>query len=213
MKKIKIFMMISTILLLAGCGKNDSSSYVDVQKKIMDMESYTADTTVKYISNKGENEYEIRQSAKKDGKYIIETLAPENTKGHIILFDGQMVWQYNKNVESKISVGDKDKLERREISIFAFLENHLKSSDVSVETASTKEGVYTVLEAKIPKKNKYMDTEKLWINNETKMPEKLIIYDEDKKERVLVTYKKFEYNPKLSDSIFSIENIANTSEK
>ena len=70
--------------------------------------------------------------------------------------------------------------------------------------------MYSVLEAKISGGNKYFDSEKLWINNETKSPEKLVIYDIEGKERVLVTYEDFVYNPKIEDSKFNIENIANT---
>ena len=120
-----------------------------------------------------------------------------------------MLWQYNPNLDSKISVGDKDKMERKEICLFTFLENYLKSKDVALETANIDESVYTILEAKIPGGNKYFDSEKLFINNETTLPERLVIYDTEGKERVLVTYNNFVYNPEIEDSKFNVENIAN----
>lgn len=212
MKKFKLILSIFTVLFLIGCGSTLKSEYESIQSKIMNMQSYYCEANVKYISNKGENTYDINQYAIKDGKYRIETSTPKEVKGNLIIFDGKMIWQYNPKLDSKISVGEKDKFERKEISLFSFLENHVKSKEVTVETVSADKEIYTILEAKIPGDNKYFDTEKLWINNNTKLPEKLIIYGSDGKERVFVTYSKFEYDPKIEENIFSLENIAKDKE-
>lgn len=213
MKILKKGIFIFLVFFLVGCGnKNNGEDYVTIQEKIMNMESYFCEANVKYISNKGENSYDIKQSVKKDGRYLIETISPENVQGNVILFDGGIVWQYNPKLDSKISVGDKDKLERKEISLFSFLENHIKSKDISMQTATIDDEVYTILEAKIPGDNNYFSTEKLWLNNKTKVPEKLVIYDKDEKERVILTFNKFEYNKDFKDEIFNIENIAKTKE-
>lgn len=179
----------------------------------MNLSTYKTDANVKYISNKGQNEYEVKIYGKKTGQYRIETLKPDAVSGSIIIFDGNMVWQFNPNVDSKISVGMPDRAERKEISIFNFLQNHVKSKDVSVESSTVDESVYTILEAQIPEGNKFFATEKLWLNNETKLPEKLIIYDVDGVERVLVEYKNFEYNPELEESLFKIDEIYNSKSK
>lgn len=209
MKILKKCMFILLPFLLSACSSNISGDeYATIQEKIMNMESYSSEANLKYISNKGETTYDIKQSVRKDGKYIIETTNPQSVAGNIILFDGNIVWQYNPKLDSKISVGDKDKLERKEISIFSFLENHVKSKDVAVATSTEEDEVYTILEAKIPSGNKYFSTEKLWINNKTKVPEKLIIFDTEQKERVVLTFNSFEYNPQLADELFNIENVA-----
>lgn len=214
MKILKKGIFILLSFLLVGCSKGGANGddYATIQEKIINMESYSSNGNVKYISNKGETVYDIKQSVRKDGKYIIETINPESVAGSIILFDGNIVWQYNPKLDSKISVGDKDKLERKEISIFAFLENHLKSKDIAMQTSNVDDEVYIILEAKIPSGNKYFSTEKLWLNNKTKSPEKLIIYDSEGKERVVLTFENFEYNPKLTDEMFNVENIVKSKE-
>ena len=212
MKILKKSFFVMLTFALVGCSKGNvtNDDYASIQDKFVDMESYSCNANVTFYSNKGENTYTISQQAKNDGRYYIETKSPENVKGNIILFDGNILWQYNPSLDSKISVGDKDKMARKEICLFTFLENHLKSKDISLETANIDDNMYSVLEAKISGGNKYFDSEKLWINNETKSPEKLVIYDIEGKERVLVTYEDFVYNPKIEDSKFNIENIANT---
>ena len=210
MKILKKSFFIMFVLALAGCSKaSDTNEYATIQDKLVNMESYSCEAELTFYSNKGENKYTINQQAKNDGRYFLETTSPDNVKGNIILFDGNMLWQYNPNLDSKISVGDKDKMERKEICLFTFLENYLKSKDVALETANIDESVYTILEAKIPGGNKYFDSEKLFINNETTLPERLVIYDTEGKERVLVTYNNFVYNPEIEDSKFNVENIAN----
>lgn len=204
-----IILSLSLTFPLVGCSNNTNtiSSYKDIQEALMNMESYTSNLTITYISNKGETEYSVLQTVKKDGRYILETTAPEDLAGSFIIYDGNLIWQYNPHNEEKISVADKEKMERQQISIFTFLENHLNSQDITVETSATDESIYTVLEAVIPSNNTYFSTEKLWLNNSSNMPEKLVIYDKDGAERVIVVFNDFTYNPNIEDNIFNIEDL------
>lgn len=213
MKILKKSFLIMFIFMLVGCSKEkNNEDYVSIQDMLINMDSYSANVNVTYYSNKGENSYSISQDAKNDGKYYIKTNAPEHLKGNILLYDGKLLWQYNPSLDKKISIGEKDKMARKELCIFSFLENHLKSKDIALETSNIDDNIYTILEAKIPGDDKYFSTEKLYINNKTKAPEKLIIYDKEGKERVIAQYDSFVYNPKLEDSKFDIESITNSQE-
>lgn len=208
MKFLKTVIIILSISMLVSCANKSSlSEYEKIQQKLMSAESYKTFAKVEYISNKGSNEYEINQIAKKTGEYRIETLKPDAVSGNLIIFDGNMVWQYNPRVDSKISVGVPDKAERKEITIFSFLENHLKSKDISVETTTENKTNFTVLEASIPGDNKYFATEKLWFDNNSLKPVKLIIYDKENKERVIVSYETFEYDVNIENDLFKINDI------
>ena len=210
MKILKKILFFFFLLTLCGCSnEKDTQDYQSMQEKLINMEAYSCDATLTYISNRGENTYSIKQKAKSDGRYYIETIKPEDFNGHKIVFDGNIIWQYNPSNEDKISISNKDKTARKEISIFSFLENHIKTKKANIETENSEDGLYTILEANVPSDSKYFKTEKLYINNNTKLPEKLIIYDEDGKERILVEYQNFEYNPKIEDSNFNIETLTN----
>lgn len=207
-KFLFVFLLFSLFLSSCSFKKSDSfDDYSSIQEKLINMNSYSADSSLTYISNKGESNYNIKQFVRKDGKYILQTIYPDSLKGHFILFDGNILWQYNPSIDSKISVGDKDKLERKEISLFSFIQNYTKSKDVSVETSSSDNNLYTILEAIIPSSNQYFASEKLWINNKSKLPEKLVIFDKDGRQRVVLSFSNFSYNPNLDDSIFNVDNI------
>lgn len=201
MKRLFLFLF---IMLLTGCIKSENS-YPTIQDKLMAMESYSTDCKLTYISNKGETVYETKQIAAQDGRYRIETQTPEEYKNNVVMFDGKMVWQYNPNLENnKISINPPDKAARREILLFSFIENYVKSKDVGVETANIDESRCTVLEAKITGDNKLLSTEKLWIDNESQNPLKLVIYDEDNKERIVAEFSNFVYNYSLDEKDFKI---------
>lgn len=60
------------------------------------------------------------------------------------------------------------------------------------------------MEAVIPGDNKFTATEKLWIDNETLNPVKLVIYDSNGGEKYVIEYNDFQYDPQFEDPIFSV---------
>jgi outer membrane lipoprotein-sorting protein len=158
---------------------------------------------ITYISGGEETVYKAVQTADNSGKYKMVTYFPEEFKDNAILFDGKMIWQYNPSVEKKISVNSADKPERSELIVFSFMENYVKSKDTSVATASLDDTKYTVMEADIEGAGKYIVSEKLWVSNETMLPERLVIYDSEGKERIVTSFSEFEYNPELAEDEFA----------
>ena len=209
---IKFLMaMMAITITFSGCsmlksndGSADANAYEKIQKQLMGMKSYQSEATVKYISNKNTNEYETLQQCKITGEYRIEVTGPENVRGNITLSDGETICQFNPNVSGKIAVGSKDSPERSEIFLTSFVKNYLNSKEVSLEVSNFGEGRATILEASVPGSHPYLTNEKLWVDNETYKPLQLIIYVPDGAERLVVTYKTFEYNPKLDDDLFKI---------
>lgn len=201
MKRLFLFLF---IMLFAGCTK-PQSSYPSIQDKLMAMESYKTDCKLTYISNKGETIYETTQTAANDGRYRIETSLPEEYKNNVVLYDGKMVWQYNPNLnENKISVNPPDKASRREIILFSFIKNYVESMDTEVETSNMEGKNCTVLEAKLNGDNSLLASEKLWIDNESQNPIKLVIYDKDGNERIVAEFSNFVYNCNLDEKDFKI---------
>ncbi len=202
---LKKVLPIILMLVISGCSK-PITGYKNVQDKLMAMESYVAEADITYINNKGEDKCKTLQYALNDGKYRIEVTEPSQQQGNVILYDGKMVWSYNPSVEQKVQVNAPDKPERYELILFSFIENYVKSQDVAVESASLDESLCTVLEAEIPGENKFLATEKLWLDNESMLPVKLVIYDTDGKERIIAQFSNFQYNCQIEQSKFTLES-------
>lgn len=203
-----LFLLFAFVLLFTGCGTSktakDEAAYDKIQKRLINLESYAATGTVTYISNKNTHTYEVSQFCKMTGEYRVEVTGPEKVKGNITVCDGKTIAQFNSRITGKLIVGTQDTSERYEIFLTSFVKNYVKSQEVSVSVANMDENVCTVLEAKIPGGHPYLASEKLWVDNTTLDPVKLVIYDPDGGERVVVNFIIFEYNKELDDKLFLI---------
>ncbi|GEM_PF-486034 len=200
LKKV-IFMAVLAAVMLTGCGDGKRGSAYDMLKNT---ESYSTKAEVRYISNKGENIYDTVQTAKKDGRYRIDTVAPEQYKDTSLIYDGKLVWQ---------KAGDTDKIkvtsnspERALLILYSFIENHEKSmEEATVTTSASPNSAFTVLEADIAGNDKIFSKEKLWLDEKNGTPTKLVIYNDEGKEKIVVNFSEFKYNESIDDDIFSIQ--------
>jgi len=180
------------------------SVFEQIQQKLVRLESYRAVATVEYRSNKGNNSYETIQHARITGEYRVEVTNPPHVAGSVTTSDGQQIFQFNSRVNGRVSLMVQETPERSEIFLTSFIRNYLQSQEVSVSVADMDEGVRTVLEAVVPGSHPYLATSRLWVDNTTFLPVKLIIFDQDGAERIIVTYHVFEYNIPLDDALFTL---------
>ena len=206
-------MLLLAFVLLTACrsdglrGPADAaeiSANEQIHRMLFEMQTFRAVATVEYRSNRGVNVYETVQHARITGEYRIEVTAPQEVAGSVTASDGQQILQFNQRVNGRVSLMVQETQERSEIFLTSFILNYKACQDVSVSVADMDEGVRTVLEANIPGNHPYLTTSKLWVDNETLIPVKLIIFDADGTERIVVTYHIFEYNVVLEDSMFTV---------
>ena len=216
MKKRRWAMLLAllmAIMLITACGGNGLRSPADasevtaferIHRMLFELQTYRAIATVEYRSNKGVNTYETVQHARITGEYRIEVTGPEHVAGSVTANDGQQILQFNNRINGRVSLMVQETQERSEIFLTSFIHNYKQSEEVSVNVADMDEGVRTVLEAKIPGNHPYLSMARLWVDNETLLPVKLVIFDADGTERIVVTYHVFEYNIVLEDGLFSV---------
>ena len=213
-KIIAAALLLAGTALFGGCGamKNDTGEriYEKIQSVLLSMQTYEATGSVRYISNKNDHEYKVKQSCKITGEYRIEVTGPERVAGNITVFDGTTICQYNERIAGRYSIAAMEAAERLELFVTSFVKNYLKANNVSVSASSIDAGGgakadCTILEADILGEHPYLRSEKLWVDNKSLKPVKLVIYDAEGNERIVVTFETFEYNVKLDDSIFVIQ--------
>lgn len=183
--------------------QSHNSYYQDVTKMLLNLDTYALSGKVTYISNNDKHTYEMLQYAKKDGTYRIELLQEDGSKLTTI-YDNETIFQFTDDLSDVVNISTTENSERSEIFITKFMENYENSKNVSVVVSNINDSLCTVLEASIPGGHHYFSSEKLFIDNESLTPIKLIIYDSDGLERILVEFDQFIANPTLDEKIFSI---------
>ena len=74
-----------------------------------------------------------------------------------------------------------------------------------METAALDESRCVVLEAIIPGNDTALSSEKLWVDRETLLPVRFVLYDTKGEELYKMDYSSFAFNPQFDDALFSIE--------
>ncbi|MCL2199011.1 MAG: hypothetical protein FWB80_08825 [Defluviitaleaceae bacterium] len=212
-KALQITVAAVLLAVLAACGGTDMrgpadaeevSAFERVQRMLMELETYRAIATVEYRSNKGVNTYETIQHARISGEYRVEVTAPEHVAGSVTTSDNAQIFQFNSRVNGSVNILVQETQERSEIFLTSFIKNYLQSDEISVSVSDMDEGVRTVLEANVPGDHPYLSTSRLWVDNESLVPVKLVIFDSDGTERIVVTYHVFEKNVPLLDALFTL---------
>ncbi len=201
----KIFFALILCLGLCGCLTEGEqlSDYDRINKTLSEMEGYSAVCDVSVRTNKGKAEYVTEVKAERSGKYKLTGIEPEDVKNVEILFDGNMIWLYNPNIENKLQVAAKDSDMRRELILFTFLKNESRGSEEStVSAAAAGEEKYITLEAKIPRGDKNYSREELFVETKKGEPKRLVIYDKNGEEYLTAEFSEFEYNPKFDEGEF-----------
>ncbi|MCL1863626.1 MAG: hypothetical protein FWF78_08675 [Defluviitaleaceae bacterium] len=212
-KVLQITIVLTLLAVFAACGGSDLrgptdteeiSAFERVQKMLMELETFRAIATVEYRSNKGVNTYETIQHARITGEYRVEVTAPEHVAGSVTTSDNKQIFQFNSRVNGSVNLLVSETQERSEIFLTSFIKNYLQSDEISVSVSDMEEGVRTVLEATVPGDHPYLSTARLWVDNESLVPVKLVVFDRDGTERIVVTYHVFEKNVSLADALFTL---------
>jgi len=213
MKKLILAALLLTVTLTTACtdsglpgpaNEAEISAFEQVQRKMVELENFRAIATVEFNSNKGTNTYETVQHAKISGEYRVEVTGPAHVAGSVTASDGMQIFQFNSRVSGRVSVLVQETPERSEILLTSFVRNYLSCPEISVGVADMDEGLRTVLEATVPGNHPYLAISRLWVDNETLLPVKLVVLDQDGAERIVITYHVFEFNVEMDDALFTL---------
>ena len=205
-KMLSLFLSFSLLFSIAACSRQEPMTELDaIQKQLAEMEGYACTATLTRTNDRGTQTYETKQYYKSTGEYRLELTSPEYVAGNYTIFDGERICQYNPRLDSSIVKNIPESQHRNELFLGQFISNYMQSEGVSVETAALDESRCIVLEAIIPGNDSDLSSEKLWVDRETLLPVRFIIYNTEGKERYHMDYTSFTFDPQFDDSLFRIE--------
>ena len=203
MKK-RLLLFLSLLLLLSSvvltsCAKKPKDTN-DITTSLKNMESYTTEMNMDIKNDKQKINYKARQSYLKGGGYKLEL----NNNRVFIYKNDNKIYISDKNNGTKY-VQSKDFDEVLKLSFIGEYIGLLYTNEEIKYAIEKINGIeYTVINLFIPGGNKNINNALLYVNTKTMIPERLVIYDVNGKEKIEITYTKFIPNAKIEPSEFLV---------
>lgn len=175
-----------------GCTNKEYTAdelYEDFKDQISKVSSYTCIAKVEAIGNKENTTYIFKHTYKKPDYYKLEVKSPKNLKGKTIEYKNNKIIINNPNINDTVEFKNINN-DARYLFIGDFINNYRNDENTKLELTENE----LKIEVKIPGNNKYFNKQILYVNNNTKTPDKMEIVDNEENPRFIVTYEDFKYN-------------------
>lgn len=180
--------VIGVLISMTACQKKEYTNeefYEEFKKNVSKIESYSCIAEMDVMSNKGKSSYTLKQSYDKSNEYKIEFISPNHLKGKVIVYKDDKVIIKNTDINDTIELSNQNK---GELIIGAFMRSYIEADDINIDSSDE----YITLEIKIPNEED-LSKQILYINKESKLPDKLELLDKDENIRISIKYKDIEY--------------------
>lgn len=181
--------MIGCILLLTGCFWGCQNPQLgmhnvkNVENMLENLKNYEANLSITFTKNKDKSNIKMKQVWREDGTYETTVLEPERLKGYCTTYDGNTISQYNPTNQETIQTKVSPVLNQLLFGTFVTQYNENKVGAVDSAITLT-----------IPGRFKYMASEKVWFDEQTKYPVKIEIYDTEGNLTIELVFESFKYN-------------------
>lgn len=196
-KSISVVLTVILMITLTSCKKDVNS---EINKRYMNMESYSACADIVVTGNKSTETYEVYQAWRNPSDYRLEILSPENMKGTVYIFkDGAMKYKsrdFKANELTKTPTSD----EHDFTDISDFFKRVYESGNTSGFVENS-EGKIVINVKGNGDKDRFSQT--LVIDGKSYKPESMSAYNIKGDEVLRVNYTDFEINPVLDEKMFT----------
>ena len=172
---------------------------MEIEDYILNISSYNAEIEVTVESNKNTNKYIMKQKYASPNVACQEILEPKNIEGLTVRFDGNNLEISNSKLNLNTIYKDYSYIADNVLWLSDFINNYKNNGG----TINEKDGII-VMETK-KDSSKYSASEKLYIDRNANRITKLIIEDENKKNRIYITYNKIEIGSLSKDEVLAFK--------
>ena len=208
MKKIFLFLMILSIILITGCGKNSCESiFKDLTNKISKLNNYTLNGILEVKNNNNSYTYDVVVSYAKKDKFRVSLVNTSNSHEQVILRNDDGVFVLTPSLNKSFKFQSDWPYNNSQVYLLGSIIDDLnKDSNVTKEE---KDGKY-IFTSKVsyPNNNKLV-SQKVTVANDLSI-EKVEILNDDGKAEMIFTVKSIDYNPTFDETYFEVNSIINT---
>jgi len=176
----------------------------EIEEYILNISSYTTDMEVVIESNKNVNKYIMNQEFVAPNIVSQKIIEPKNIEGLTVKYDGNNLEIFNSNLNLNTIYENYEYVTDNVLWLSDFIQNYRSENGEIRE-----EDDFVIMEFK-SNKNKYCVSEKLYIDRKANKISKLIIEDENKKNRIYITYNKIEIGSLNQGNILAYKEYNNS---
>ena len=188
---LSISFMLMISVCTVGCMNKQQTKeeiYDDFKDQISNISSYTCTANVEAIGNKENTTYVFKHTYKKPDYYKLEVILPKNLKGKTIEYKGDKILVHNPDINDTIELSNIND-DAHYLFIGDFIKNYMQNESANLEATDNE----LKIEIEIPGDNKYFNKQILYVNNNTKNPDKMEILNSEGEAIFIVKYKNFKY--------------------
>ena len=188
---LSISFMLMISVCIVGCMNKQQTKeeiYYDFKNQISNISSYTCTANVEAIGNKENTTYVFKHTYKKPDYYKLEVILPKNLKGKTIEYKGDKILVHNPDINDTIELSNIND-DAHYLFIGDFIKNYMQNESANLEATDNE----LKIEIEIPGDNKYFNKQILYVNNNTKNPDKMEILNSEGEAIFIVKYKNFKY--------------------
>ena len=195
---LSLLLLLSS-LLLTSCNKKPKDAN-DITTFLKNMKSYTTEMNMDVKNDKQIINYKAKQSYLRGGGYKLEL-----NKNRVFIYKtDDKIYISDKN-NGRSYVQNKNFDEVFKLSFIGEYIGLLYTNEEVKYVIKNINGIeYTVIDLFIPGSNKNINNALLYVNNKSMIPDKMIIYDINGKEKINITYTNFKPNVKIEPSEFKV---------
>ncbi|WP_291637361.1 germination lipoprotein GerS-related protein [Clostridium sp.] len=201
-KKLLLFLgiliLLSSVILTSYNKKpKDTNDSITFLKNI---ESYTTEINMDIKNDKQTINYKARQSYLRGGGYKLEL---NNNRVFIYKNDDNIYISDKNNGAAYVQSKDFD-----EVLKLSFIGEYIgllyTNEEIKYNIKNINDIEYSVIDLFIPGNNKNVNNALLYVNTKSMLPDRMVIYDINGKEKIEITYTNFLPNVKIDPAEFLI---------
>lgn len=201
-KKLLLFLgiliLLSSVILTSYNKKpKDTNDSITFLKNI---ESYTTEINMDIKNDKQTINYKARQSYLRGGGYKLEL---NNNRVFIYKNDDNIYISDKNNGAAYVQSKDFD-----EVLKLSFIGEYIGllyiNEEIKYNIKNINDIEYSVIDLFIPGNNKNVNNALLYVNTKSMLPDRMVIYDINGKEKIEITYTNFLPNVKIDPAEFLI---------
>ncbi|ERI94337.1 hypothetical protein HMPREF1982_00972 [Clostridiales bacterium oral taxon 876 str. F0540] len=190
--------LLTFISILSSC-KRVQRDPNDITNFLKDLKNYSTDFTMDIKNDKQVVVHEGKQYYKKGQGYRVEL-----NKDRVFLYKSDKIYVNDVKNNFKYTL-DKDFDNIYRITFVEQYINMLSTNEGVKYDYKTIEGKnYQLIELIIPGGTRETDKAVMYVNTKTYLPEWIIVYDENNRERIKITYKNFQCE-EIDSKLFNID--------